>query len=158
MEQNLTEHTKTYWPFSFAVVTYVAGVVAFSAWSYFKYRALLELHDAASLRRQLSSQAGWAACSEVLFLILMAFPLIALYKRAGTRSSLQEKSLNSHLQQDNDQLKEHEKQLEHAIQDLERFNTLATGRELRIIELKREVNGLLEEMNRPKRYATTPAD
>jgi hypothetical protein len=37
---------------------------------------------------------------------------------------------------------------------LKRFNRLAVGRELRMIELKGEVNGLLGELNRGQKYRT----
>ena len=39
-----------------------------------------------------------------------------------------------------------------AHRELEEFNRLAVGRELRLIELKEEVNLLLEELGRPARY------
>ncbi len=38
--------------------------------------------------------------------------------------------------------------------DLERFNRLAHGREQRVLELKREINDLLEAAGQPARYAT----
>ncbi|MCP4042192.1 MAG: PAS domain S-box protein [Gammaproteobacteria bacterium] len=38
------------------------------------------------------------------------------------------------------------------LRDLERFNDLAVGRELRMIDLKREVNGLLSELGRQSEY------
>ena len=49
-------------------------------------------------------------------------------------------------------LKQTEEKLNSALDELKRFNRLAVGRELRMVELKREVNGLLEELNREERY------
>ncbi|MBI4669603.1 MAG: hypothetical protein HY747_10570 [Elusimicrobia bacterium] len=36
--------------------------------------------------------------------------------------------------------------------DLEHFNRLMVGRELRMVELKQEVNTLLEKSGQPKKY------
>ena len=47
-----------------------------------------------------------------------------------------------------------EAELEDAIRDLERFNAITLGREDRIIGLKAEVNTLLEQMKRKKRYGS----
>jgi len=87
-----------------------------------------------------------------LFLIAMVFPLIFLYNRARARSTRQLAKLNAQLQQDFIRQKKREVELEDAIHDLERFNTVTLGRENRIIELKAEVNTLLEQMKREKRY------
>lgn len=46
-------------------------------------------------------------------------------------------------------LLQHNERLARANRELERFNGLAVGRELRMIELKRQVNDLCEEMGRP---------
>lgn len=87
-----------------------------------------------------------------IFLYAMAFPLLVLYHRAQARSSQETADLNTLLQQDFHKLKEREAELEDAIHDLERFNAVAIGRESRIIELKAEVNTLLEQMKQHKRY------
>lgn len=87
-----------------------------------------------------------------VFLFAMAFPLIVLYNRIQIKSAQKTDELNAQLQQDFIELKEREAELEDAIHDLERFNNVAVGRENRIIELKAEVNTLLEQMNRQKRY------
>lgn len=90
-----------------------------------------------------------------LFLLLMAFPLAALFHRAKVRSTRQVDELNALLRQDVEQRIAREAELEDAIRDLERFNAVSVGRESRIIELKAEVNTLLEQMNRKKRYNVT---
>jgi hypothetical protein len=87
-----------------------------------------------------------------LFLLAMAFPLIALFNSAQIRASKKMATLNERLKQDMEKQKEHEAELKDAIRDLERFNAVAVGRENRIIELKAEINTLLEQMNRTKRY------
>ena len=87
-----------------------------------------------------------------VFLLVMAFPLIASYTRARAKSSRELAALNEHLQQDVEMQKKREEELKDAIHDLERFNSVAVGREGRIIELKAEVNTLLEQANRTKRY------
>jgi PAS domain S-box-containing protein len=45
-----------------------------------------------------------------------------------------------------------EEELSRRMEDLERFNRLTMGREHRMIQLKREINTLLEEMGREKKY------
>ncbi len=87
-----------------------------------------------------------------LFLHVMAFPLILLYSRIHKKTAEKMTAINLQLKQDFIQQKEREAELEDAIQDLERFNAMAVGREDRIIELKSEVNTLLKQMKREKRY------
>ncbi len=48
--------------------------------------------------------------------------------------------------------KEAEKKLLQSVEDVERFNRLAVGRELRMVELKQEVNALLEQLGREAKY------
>ena len=48
--------------------------------------------------------------------------------------------------------KKAEEALKETMRDIERFNRLAVGRELQMIELKREVNDLLYSMGRQEKY------
>lgn len=50
------------------------------------------------------------------------------------------------------ELEEKTKELEAKIRELEEWAKLTTGREIRMIELKKEVNGLLRELGRPEKY------
>jgi methyl-accepting chemotaxis protein len=50
------------------------------------------------------------------------------------------------------QLEANEEQLKQNINELERFNRLAVGRELRMVELKQQVNALLCELGREEEY------
>ena len=50
------------------------------------------------------------------------------------------------------QLKLAEEELRQKNEDLSRFNKYAVGRELRMIELKKEINKLYEDMGKPPRY------
>lgn len=101
---------------------------------------------------QLISSLGMRSVGMGIFLYAMAFPLIVLYRCAQTRSSQETAELHTLLQQDFTKLKERETELEDAVHDLERFNAVAIGRESRIIELKAEVNTVLEQMGQHKRY------
>lgn len=49
-------------------------------------------------------------------------------------------------------LTSHVAELAHSSADLERCNDLAVGRELRMIELKREINGLSQEAGKVPPY------
>ncbi|MBM2815225.1 MAG: putative sensor protein [Ignavibacteria bacterium] len=49
-------------------------------------------------------------------------------------------------------LKKYTEELEIANTDLKRFNSASVGREIRMIELKKQINGLLEELGRPEKY------
>lgn len=48
-----------------------------------------------------------------------------------------------------------EERLKRTLDDMERFNQLMRGRERRTLELKAEINTLLRELGRPKKYRTT---
>jgi PAS domain S-box-containing protein len=51
--------------------------------------------------------------------------------------------------------KKAEKDLQNTIAELERFNKMAVGRELKMVELKREVNALQVELGRTEKYQVT---
>jgi len=59
------------------------------------------------------------------------------------------------LLQEKKKAEESAKELRIVITELKQFNNLTMGRELRIIELKKEVNKLLEQNNQPKKYKNT---
>lgn len=50
-----------------------------------------------------------------------------------------------------------EDRLKQTLEDMERFNQLMRGRERRTLQLKAEVNELLQELERPNKYRTTAA-
>ncbi|MBW7988755.1 MAG: PAS domain-containing protein [Planctomycetes bacterium] len=50
--------------------------------------------------------------------------------------------------------RENEEKLKKTLAELERFNKLMTGREKRVIEMKKEVNDLLAELSRPPQYSS----
>ncbi|MEN7972828.1 MAG: hypothetical protein ABFR47_03225 [Verrucomicrobiota bacterium] len=87
-----------------------------------------------------------------IILYAMAFPLILLFNCTVARSAKETAELNGLLKQDFIELKDREAKLEDAIGDLERFNNVALGRETRILELKAEINTLLERMGQKNRY------
>jgi PAS domain S-box-containing protein len=51
-----------------------------------------------------------------------------------------------------------EEELAKTMSNLQRFNRLAVGRELQMIELKREVNDLLRSMDRQEKYRTPTSE
>ena len=51
-----------------------------------------------------------------------------------------------------------EERLKRTLDDMERFNQLMRGRERRTLELKAEINELLSELGKPKKYRTTTED
>ena len=55
----------------------------------------------------------------------------------------------------NQQLQANEKRIEEESKELERFNNLAIGRELKMVELKQEINTLLGEFGREEKYKTS---
>ena len=48
-----------------------------------------------------------------------------------------------------------DERLKRTLDDMERFNQLMRGRERRTLELKDEINDLLEELGRERKYRTT---
>jgi hypothetical protein len=91
-------------------------------------------------------------------LILLALPLVIITRKTERVLTLETEALNTRLKQDVAQQKNREKELKEAISDLERFNAVSAGRESRVIELKTEVNELLQQMNLEKRYNIEQTD
>ncbi|QBG48288.1 hypothetical protein EGM51_13125 [Verrucomicrobia bacterium S94] len=91
-------------------------------------------------------------------MLLLAIPLITLFSRTQRLAAQNLAELNAHLQNDVEIRRAREEELKDAIKDLERFNAVTAERECRIIELKAEVNALLKEMNRDKRYTIDKID
>jgi len=93
-----------------------------------------------------------------LILIILALPLVFVTRKAERTFSLETEALNARLKQDVSLQKTREEELKDAISDLERFNAVSAGRESRIMELKHEVNELLDKLNLEKRYSIDQAD
>lgn len=87
-----------------------------------------------------------------LGMLLLAIPLISLFSRTQKKAAEELSEMNIRLQHDVDLQQSREEELKDAISDLERFNAVSSGRETRIIELKNEVNELLQQLKRAKRY------
>jgi hypothetical protein len=62
----------------------------------------------------------------------------------------------SALKQAEIELRHRAEELRAANEELTRFNRVTVGRELRIIELKKQVNELRAQLGQPPRYATEP--
>ncbi|PCI39424.1 MAG: hypothetical protein COB46_08910 [Rhodospirillaceae bacterium] len=71
-------------------------------------------------------------------------------------NGMQEKQISTEetLIQHADELRQSETNLKDKIEEVERFNRLAMGRELRVIELKTKANGLSEELGRDKLFSS----
>ncbi len=67
-------------------------------------------------------------------------------------SEQQLKAANQQLEAKEQALQKSQTQLMEKLAEVERFNKLMVGRELKMIELKEEINSLLEEMGKPKKY------
>lgn len=117
----------------------------------------IAVKETGSIRRPLRTLAVHMAVA-ILFLLSMAVPLVVLFSRAQRNAALKLAELNSRLQADVTLQKSREAEMKDAIRDLERFNALTVGRENRIIELKAEVNELLQQTNRAKRYNIEKTD
>jgi hypothetical protein len=140
--------------FALAIVAYVLGVAVFSLWSYAAQRGMLLEYSGLNAVRTNALLRGMAIRHGIagMSLLALAVPLVVRYNRARSRAAEELAQLNARLQEDVENRKGREDELRDAIRDLERFNAVATGRENRIIELKNEVNALLEQMNRGKKY------
>ncbi|MHC4213660.1 MAG: cache domain-containing protein [Planctomycetota bacterium] len=71
---------------------------------------------------------------------------------ARLRSSRELESVNEQLQEEIAERERAESHLQRSLEDMKRFNRLAVGRELRMIELKKEVDSFLVELGREIKY------
>jgi len=147
-------------PYSMAARICILGVLGLTAASFFLHQSNLE-----SAATPLFAVGGYplsagalCACLEITFLLVMAGLFAVLHHRAGKWSQQQAEEGSGRLKQELSRQKDREKELEVAIKDLERFNAMAMGREQRILELKHEVNLLLQEKNQPNRYNIAPEE
>ena len=143
-----------------ALAVYLTGIALFAAWS-----LLLNEADMQAVVEPLLYVKGFPLGTaalveslELVFLFAMAFTFLRLYRRARQSSLHQAEQYNARLKKEYQHLKQREKKLEEAVRDLERFSAMATGREQRILDLKEEVNALLQEHDQPIRYNTLPTE
>lgn len=113
--------------------------------------AFLVAQERTMLKEELADQA-WLLFAAGLGMLFLATPLISLFNRTRKTAEAELSSMNISLHHDIDQQQSREEELKDAISDLERFNAVSAGRESRIIELKAEVNELLQQLKREKRY------
>jgi uncharacterized protein (DUF2132 family) len=67
-------------------------------------------------------------------------------------SEQQLKAANQQLEAKEQALQKSQTELKEKLAEVERFNKVMVGRELTMIKLKEEINSLLEEMGKPKKY------
>lgn len=113
--------------------------------------AFLVAQERTMLKEELADQA-WHLFAAGLGMLFLATPLISLFNRTRKKAEEELSSMNISLHHDIDQQQSREEELKDAISDLERFNAVSAGRESRIIELKAEVNELLQQLKREKCY------
>ena len=144
---------RPYRSFVISSIIYACGVVVFSIWSYTAQCKLTLSHtNQTSLNDEFLRKLIIRNSAETAFLILMAMPLVLLYRQGRQAVKKDLEQLNTLLQQEIELQKVREVELKDAIHDLERFNAVSVGRETRIIELKAEVNNLLADLNRNNLY------
>ena len=113
--------------------------------------------DASTPHIPMSAEIVYATISGII-LMALALPLAIISRTSERLLKLETEALNSRLKQDVKLQKSREKELKDAISDLERFNSVSSGRESRIIELKHEVNELLKQLGEEKRYNIESTD
>lgn len=149
--------------FILAAIIYIISLVAFCSWSYAEEPQLMIRHstplpaadnlqkaDNTDLLRRLAAYKVVTG----IFLLAMAIPLAVLSNRVPLKASRKLEELNLRLQQKIEFQNIREKELNSAINDLKRLNAVSIGREGRMLELKGEVNELLEQLHQHKRYNT----
>ncbi|MEE8558596.1 MAG: hypothetical protein V3T14_12005 [Myxococcota bacterium] len=62
------------------------------------------------------------------------------------------REINSELKSTTEELTRSSLELDTRLEELERFNDLAVGRELKMVELKQEINELCQSIGQPERY------
>lgn len=87
-----------------------------------------------------------------IVLSILALPLVLAARQTERLLTMESEANNVRLRQDVSIQQTKEKELREALSDLERFSSVSAGRESRIIELKAEVNELLEQTRMKKRY------
>ena len=143
-----------------AVKLCILGAISFTAFSFLLHQNHPESGAAPllNIKGYTVCTAALVECLETVYLLIMACILGVFYRRANKRHRKQQEEYKAQLKQELRGQKHRETKLEHAIKDLERFNAMAMGREQRILELKTEINNLLQEQDRPKRYNAAPAE
>lgn len=96
--------------------------------------------------------------AHALFSIIAIVLSIVFYTEATKAKHEGLNARNKELQEELHLLQAKEKKLRDIIRDNERFNTLTLRREERVIQLKAEVNQLLAQMQREKRYNVDKMD
>ncbi|MFH1732544.1 MAG: CHASE domain-containing protein [Planctomycetota bacterium] len=80
---------------------------------------------------------------------------IAVRERAEKALRTAHDELEMRVAERTEQLSASNAHLEEHMEEVKRFNRLAVGRELRMAELKQEINGLLAELDREEKYRTS---
>jgi hypothetical protein len=115
----------------------------------------------AGLVKLVTAVASWATVVALIFIAPKAlnFPGLAKLNADLALSNTELQRLMDHLQDRTAKLqvevverRRAEKESAQNAQDLEQFNRLAVGRELRMVELKREINDLAALLGQPNRY------
>lgn len=85
-----------------------------------------------------------------------------LVERSLELSSKELSAINAKLSKENKEIeaavKDRTLELEQKINSLEKYENITTDRELKMIELKKEVNSLLKELNREPKYKELDTD
>ena len=87
-----------------------------------------------------------------IFIDVMLILLFFSISRSSHRALEYADSMTSQLQKNTDILKAKATELEKTNENLSRFNRTATDREIRMIELKQQVNELREQAGKPRQY------
>lgn len=149
-----------YRPYSIGVKICILGVIGFSLCSFLLLHESMDSRFApiVHIKGYPLTPTALVVCAQLFFLLIMTCILIVLHRRGGRRCMELAEELSGRLTQELKKQKMREAQSEKTIRDLERFNAMAMGREERILELKHEVNTLMQEQGRPMRYTAAPTE